>query len=88
MVEVIGRALVLGIVIGTGLRGVADQVNVPMTTARGWRRWFRVRAPALTAAIVAIAVRLDPTAGSWRAMAKPPRRKRLAPSGSAPADVW
>jgi hypothetical protein len=38
MVEVIGRALVLGIVIGTGLRGVADQVNVPMTTARGWRR--------------------------------------------------
>jgi len=24
MVEVIGRALVLGIVIGTGLRGVAD----------------------------------------------------------------
>jgi hypothetical protein len=62
MVEVIGRALVLGIVIGTGLRGVADQVNVPMTTARGWRRRFRVRAPVLTAAIVPIAVRLDPTA--------------------------
>jgi len=62
MVEVIGRALVLGIVIGTGLRGVADQVNVPMTTARGWRRQFRVRAPVLTAAIVPIAVRVDPTA--------------------------
>ena len=61
-VEVIGRALVLGIVIGTGMRSVADQVNVPMTTARGWRRRFRLRAPALTAAIVAIAVHLDPTA--------------------------
>jgi hypothetical protein len=62
MVEVIGRAPVLGIVIGTGLRSVADQVNVPMTTARGWRRRYGVRAPMLTAAIVAIAVRLDPTA--------------------------
>jgi len=37
-------------------------VNVPMTTARGWRRRFRVRAPVLTAAIVPIAVRVDPTA--------------------------
>jgi len=59
-VEVIGRALVLAIVIGLGVRTVADQVGVPMTTARGWR--FRVRAPALAAALVAIAVRLDPAA--------------------------
>jgi hypothetical protein len=34
-VEVIGRALVLGIVIGLGMRKVANQVGVPMTTARG-----------------------------------------------------
>jgi len=61
-VEVIGRALVLGIVIGLGMRSVADQVGVPMTTARGWRRRFRVRAPALTVAIVALAVHLDPAA--------------------------
>ena len=33
-----------------------------MTTARGWRRRFRVRAPALAAALVAIAVHLDPAA--------------------------
>jgi len=58
-VEVIGRALVLGIVIGLGMRSAADQVGAPMTTARGWRRRFRVRAPALTAGIAAIAVQLD-----------------------------
>jgi transposase-like protein len=44
-VEVIGRALVLGIVVGLGMRKVADRVGVPMTTARDWRRRFRVRAP-------------------------------------------
>jgi len=61
-VEVIGHALVLGIVIGLGMRTVADQVNVPMTTARDWRRRFRVRAPALTTALVAASVHLDPAA--------------------------
>ncbi len=61
-VEVIGRALVLGIVVGVGMRKVAEQIGVPMTTARGWRRRFRVRAPAMAAAIVSIAVHLDPTA--------------------------
>jgi hypothetical protein len=61
-VEAIGRALVLGIVIGFGMRKVAAQLNVPMTTARGWRRRFRIRVPLLTTAIVAIAVGLDPTA--------------------------
>lgn len=55
----VGRALVLGVVIGLGMRIVADQVGVPMTTARDWRRRFRVRAPALTAALVALAVHLD-----------------------------
>jgi hypothetical protein len=57
-VEVIGCALVLGIVIGLGMRKVAN----PVTTARGWRRRFRVRAAALTAAVVAVAVHLDPAA--------------------------
>jgi hypothetical protein len=58
-VEVIGRALVLGVVLGVGARRVADQVRVPMTTAREWRRRFRRRAPTLTAAMVAIAVHLE-----------------------------
>ena len=58
-VDVIGRALVLGIVTALGMRRVADQVNVPMTTARDWRRRFRLRGPTLTAAMVALAVHLD-----------------------------
>jgi hypothetical protein len=61
-VEVIGRVLVLAIAVGLGMRTVADQVHVPMTTARGWRRQFRVCAPALASALVAIAVHLDPSA--------------------------
>ena len=59
-VEVIGHALALGIVGGLGVRSVADRVGVPMTTARGWRRRFQLRAPALVAALVAVAVQLDP----------------------------
>jgi hypothetical protein len=42
------------------MRTVANQMSVPMTTARDWRRRFRVRAPNLTVAIVALAVHLDP----------------------------
>ena len=34
-------ALVLGIVIGLGIPKVANQLGVPMTTARGWLRRFR-----------------------------------------------
>lgn len=60
-VEVIGHALALGIVGGLGMRSVADRLGVPMTTARGWRRRFQVHAPVLTAALVAVAVQLDPT---------------------------
>ena len=37
-------------------------VGVPMTTAREWRRRFQLRAPALAAALVAVAVHLDPAA--------------------------
>lgn len=60
-VEVIGRALALGIVGGLGMRSVADRLGVPMTTTRGWRRRFQVSAPILAAALVAVAVQLDPT---------------------------
>ena len=58
----IGHALALGIVGGLGMRSVADQLGVPMTTARDWRRRFQLRAPALAAALVAVAVHLDPAA--------------------------
>jgi transposase-like protein len=61
-VVVIGQALALGIVGGLGIRSVANQVGVPMTTARGWRRRFQLRAPALAAALVAVAVYLNPAA--------------------------
>jgi transposase-like protein len=61
-VEVIGQALALGIVGGLGMRSVANRLGVPMTTARDWRRRFQLHAPALAAALVALAVHLDPTA--------------------------
>ena len=61
-VEVIGHALALGIVNGLGIRSVADRLGVPMTTAREWRRRFQLRAPALAAVLVAVAVHLDPAA--------------------------
>ena len=61
-VEVIGHALALGIVGGLGMRSVANRLGVPMTTAREWRRRFQLCAPALAAALVAVAVYLDPTA--------------------------
>jgi transposase-like protein len=61
-VEVIGQAVALGIVAGQGMRTVANQLGVPMTTAREWRRRFQLRAPALAAALVAVAVHLDPVA--------------------------
>ena len=59
-VDVIGRSLALSIVGGLGVRRVADRLGLPMTTARGWRRRFQLRAPALAAALVAVAVQLDP----------------------------
>jgi hypothetical protein len=61
-VEVIGRTLALGIVSGLGMRNVANRLGVPMTTAREWRRRFQIRAPTLAAALVAVAVHLDPAA--------------------------
>ena len=61
-VEVIGQALALGSVGGLGKRTVADRLGVPMKTARDWRRRFQLRAAALAAALVAVAVHLDSVA--------------------------
>lgn len=58
-VEVIGRALALALS-GVGLRTIAQRLDVPHTTARSWWRRFQARAPTLTAALVALAVGLDP----------------------------
>ena len=58
-VETIGRGLALTVG-GLGLRTVAQLLNVPHTTARSWWRRFRARAPTLVAALVALAVGLDP----------------------------
>ncbi len=59
-VEVIGQALALSIVNGLGMRPVGERLGVPMTTARDWRRRFRVNALVLATAMVALAVHLDP----------------------------
>ena len=56
----IGQGLALSIAGGLGMRPVAARLGVPMTTARGWRRRFRVHALVLITALVALAVRLDP----------------------------
>jgi hypothetical protein len=60
-VEVIGRSLALH-VMGVSLRNVAEQLAVPVTTAREWQRRFQVRASTLAATFVAFAVQLDPAA--------------------------
>ena len=59
-VEVIGQGLALSIATGLGMRPVAERLGVPMTTARDWRRRFRVNALVLATALVALAVHLDP----------------------------
>jgi hypothetical protein len=60
-VDVIGQALALNIAGGLGMRPVAEQLGVPMTTARDWRRRFRLNALVLASALVALAVHVDPT---------------------------
>ena len=76
-VEVIGHALALGIVGGLGVRSVADRVEVPMTTARGWRRWWPWPCSWI-----------QPRC-SWQVRAKPPSSKRSGLPGSElePASV-
>ncbi len=58
-VQVIGQALALSIASGLGMRPIAERLGVPMTTARDWRRRFRVNALMIVTALVALAVRLD-----------------------------
>jgi hypothetical protein len=61
-VEVIGQALALSIGSQVGMRPVAERLGIPMTTARDWRRRFRVNALMMVTALVAVAVGLDPAA--------------------------
>ena len=44
---------------GCGVRPAAARLGVPDTTARGWVRRFRARAPELGVAFAALAVELD-----------------------------
>jgi len=57
-VQVIGHALALSVTSSLGMRPVAERVGVPMTTARDWRRRFRVNALVSATALVALAVQL------------------------------
>jgi hypothetical protein len=59
-VRVIGQALALSIASQVGMRPIAERLGVPMTTARDWRRRFRVNALLMVTALVALAVHLDP----------------------------
>lgn len=60
-VAVIGEGLQLTVLAGLGLRPVADRLDVPHTTLRGWWRRFRVRAPGLLANYTSLAVDLAGT---------------------------
>lgn len=59
-VGVIGHALALSIGSGLGMRPLGERLGVPMTTVRDWRRRFQVNALMMVAALVAVAVHLDP----------------------------
>jgi transposase-like protein len=66
-VHVIGHALALSIVGRLGMRPVAERLGVPMTTARDWRRRFRINALVMATALLALAVHLDAAAVLLRA---------------------
>lgn len=55
--EVIGAALARAQQ-GRGIRRIAEELDLPHTTVRGWRRRFRARAPTLSAGFAAVAVEL------------------------------
>lgn len=52
-VEVIG-AVLARVAAGWGVRRAADEVGVPHTTARDWRRRHRARAPALAVGLAGV----------------------------------
>jgi len=68
-VEVIGRALELGIG-GLGMEKVAVEKGVPHSTARDWRRRHRARAPALIQHLAELASRLGAVVGELPKLAE------------------
>jgi Domain of unknown function (DUF6431) len=63
-VAVIGQGLQSKVLVGLGLRRVADQLDVPHTTLRSWWRRFRARSLTLLANYTRFAVELDGTSVS------------------------
>jgi transposase-like protein len=61
VVTVIGAALVLKVIDGLGMRPIAEQVDVPLTTLRSWWQRFRVRSPLLLSTCTRLVVTLDGT---------------------------
>lgn len=61
-VEVIGAGLETNLG-GVGMRKVAEKIGVPNTTARGWRRRHRARAPTLLAHFAEMVSRLGAAVG-------------------------
>jgi hypothetical protein len=59
VVDCVGEAITAVVGGGVGVRPVADRVDVPHTTARGWLRRFRSRAAMLTAGFSALNVELS-----------------------------
>ncbi len=59
VVEAVGEAITAVVAGGVGVRPVAERLDVPHTTARGWLRRFRARAATLTAGFSALNVELS-----------------------------
>ena len=72
VVEVIGAVLTAVVVEARGVRPVAEEADVPHTTARDWVRRFCRRAPLVGAAFAAVVVEvagMAPSLGAPRTMA-------------------
>ena len=59
VVEAVGEAIEAVVAGGVGVRPVAQRVDVPYTTARGWLRCFRSRAAMLSAGFSTLSVELS-----------------------------
>jgi hypothetical protein len=59
VVDSVGEAITAVVDGEVGVRPVADRLDVPHTTARGWLRRFRARAAMLTAGFSAVTVELS-----------------------------
>ncbi len=78
-VRVIGPGLALGVA-GLGMAKVALKLGVPHSTARGWRRRHRARAPTLISGFAALGVLLGGEVTSWP---EDPEQAALAALGAA-----